>query len=66
MLTPTVSYLGPAHPQRETEFFVVPPNRAGENPLWVIELLRSLKSSEPWAASGSGVTEANTRAWSWN
>jgi hypothetical protein len=66
MFTPTVNYLGPAHPQRETEFYVLPPTRQGGDPRGLIELLRSLKSSEPWTASESPVTEASTRAWSWN
>jgi len=66
MSTPKVNYLGPAHPQHETEFYVLPPTRAGENPLWVIELLRSLPSGEPRAASESAATDPSPRAWSWN
>jgi hypothetical protein len=66
MFTPTVNYLGSAHPQRETEFYVLPPSRASENPIGLVELLRSLASGEPPAASGLSVTEASTQAWSWN
>jgi len=66
MFTPTVNYLGPAHPQPETEFYVLPRTRAGENPLWVSELLRSLRSRELPAASAPGATDSSPRDWSWN
>jgi hypothetical protein len=57
MFTSAVNPLGPAHPQHKTEFYVVPPTPEGGNPVWVVEVLRSLTSDEPEAASGSGATE---------
>jgi hypothetical protein len=62
MTTPTVRYLGPAHPERETEFYVVPPTRAGENPLGPVELQRSLKCGQVPAASGLGTTDSSPQA----
>jgi hypothetical protein len=49
MFTSAVNYLGPAHPQHKTEFYVVPPTGEGGNTSWVVELLRSLTSDEPEA-----------------
>lgn len=61
MSTPKVNYLGPAHPHHETEFYVLPPTREGENPLGLIELLRALKSGELPAGSESATTDSSTQ-----
>ena len=62
MCPSTVNYLGPAHHQPGTEFYVVPPTRAGGHHSGLVELLRSLPSRAPRDASGSGATEPSTRA----
>ena len=60
MFTSKVNYLRPAHPHHETEFYVLPPTRASEDPSGLVELLRALKSGELPAGSESGATEPST------
>jgi hypothetical protein len=60
MFTSKVNCRGPAHHQRGTEFYVLPSSREGENPSGLVELLRSLASGEPAAASESSATEPST------